>query len=217
MYWNFALSSGAGLPFRSSAERFSVWPMTVPRAVAGATPDELADLVQAIVERRDQSAFAALFDYYSPRVKAYLKRLGTSDGMAEEVAQEAMLTVWRKAEAYDRHKATVGTWIFTIARNLRTDMWRRERHRDLDPTDPRISPEPAVMPDREVEAAREEAQVRAALKSLPDVQTKIIALAFYEGKSHGDIAAALSIPLGTVKSRMRLAFLKLRGLVGERI
>jgi RNA polymerase sigma-70 factor (ECF subfamily) len=216
MYWDFALSSGAGLPSRARAARFGLWPMTVPRADAGATSSQFAELVQAIVERRDQASFAALFDYYGPRVKAYLKRLGANDGLAEDIVQEAMLTVWRKADTYDPAKAAVGTWIFTIARNLRIDALRRDRHRDLDPTDPRLSPEPAVLPDREVETAREEAQVRAALQALPADQAKIVTLAFYDGKSHGEIAASLAIPLGTVKSRLRLAFRRVRGLVGER-
>jgi RNA polymerase sigma-70 factor (ECF subfamily) len=190
--------------------------MTVPRADAGATSSQFAELVQAIVERRDQASFAALFDYYGPRVKAYLKRLGATDGLAEDIVQEAMLTVWRKADTYDPAKAAVGTWIFTIARNLRIDALRRDRHRDLDPTDPRLSPEPAALPDREVETAREEAQVRAALRALPEDQAKIVTLAFYDGQSHGEIAASLAIPLGTVKSRLRLAFRRVRGLVGER-
>jgi RNA polymerase sigma-70 factor, ECF subfamily len=216
MYWDFALSSGAGLPLCGRAARFGLSPMTVPRADAGATSSQFAELVQAIVERRDQASFAALFDYYGPRVKAYLKRLGANDGLAEDIVQEAMLTVWRKAASYDPAKAAVGTWIFTIARNLRIDAIRRDRHRDLDPTDPRLAPEPAILPDREVETAREEAQVRAALQALPEDQAKIVNLAFYDGKSHGEIAASLAIPLGTVKSRLRLAFRRVRGLVGER-
>jgi RNA polymerase sigma-70 factor (ECF subfamily) len=216
MYWDFALSSGAGLPLRGRAARFGLWPMTVPRADPGATSSQFAELVQAIVERRDQASFAALFDYYGPRVKAYLRRLGANDGLAEDIVQEAMLTVWRKADSYDPAKAAVGTWIFTIARNLRIDALRRDRHRDLDPTDPLLAPEPAILPDREVETAREEAQVRAALQALPEDQAKIVNLAFYDGKSHGEIAASLAIPLGTVKSRLRLAFRRVRGLVGER-
>jgi RNA polymerase sigma-70 factor, ECF subfamily len=85
----------------------------------------------------------------------------------------------------------------------------------LDPTDPRLAPEPAIMPDREIEAARQEAQVRAALRTLPDDQAKVVTMAFYDGKSHGEIAASLAIPLGTVKSRLRLAFRRVRGLLGE--
>jgi len=216
MYSDFALSGGVGLPHSGSCALLGLRAMTVPRADAGATSSQFAGLVQAIVERRDQASFAALFDYYGPRVKAYLKRLGASDGLAEDIVQEAMLTVWRKAESYDPTKAAVGTWIFTIARNLRIDALRRDRHRDLDPSDPRLTPEPAILPDREVEAAREEAQVRAALRTLPEDQAKIVNMAFYDGKSHGEIAAALAIPLGTVKSRLRLAFRRVRGLVGER-
>jgi RNA polymerase sigma-70 factor, ECF subfamily len=188
--------------------------MNVPRAAASAAPPDFARLLQAIVERHDQNSFAALFDYYAPRVKAYLKRLGASDSVAEDLVQEVMLTVWRKAESYDSAKAGVGTWIFTIARNLRIDAIRRERHPVLDPDDPLLVPDPAPLPDRMAEAAQEEHDVRAALHELPADQALVVNLAFYEGKSHGEIAAALAIPLGTVKSRLRLAFRRVRGRLG---
>jgi RNA polymerase sigma factor (sigma-70 family) len=140
-----------------------------------------------------------------------LKRLGSPDSLAEDLAQEAMLTVWRKAESYDPAKAAVGTWVFTIARNLRIDSLRRERRPELDADDALQVPDPAPLPDRAAESAQEESDVRAALKDLPQDQAQVITLAFYEGKSHGEIAAALAIPLGTVKSRLRLAFRRVRG------
>ena len=171
--------------------------------------------VQAIVERRDQASFVALFDHYAPRVKAYLKRLGAADGLAEDLAQDVMLTVWRKADSYDSGRAGVGTWIFTIARNLRIDALRRDRRPTLDPDDLPPVADPSPLPDEEVEALRQQRQVRAALRALPADQAKVVAMAFYDGKSHGEIAAALSLPLGTVKSRLRLAFRRVRGLVGE--
>ncbi len=188
--------------------------MNVPRAAACAAPTDFARLLLAIVERHDHNSFAALFDYSAPRVKAYLKRLGASDSLAEDLVQEVMLTVWRKAESYDSAKAGVGTWIFTIARNLRIDAIRRERHPVLDPDDPLLVPDPAPLPDRMAEAAQEEHDVRAALHELPADQALVVNLAFYEGKSHGEIAAALAIPLGTVKSRLRLAFRRVRGRLG---
>ncbi|HUK61092.1 MAG TPA: sigma-70 family RNA polymerase sigma factor [Stellaceae bacterium] len=188
--------------------------MTAPRADAASPSSDFARLLRAIVERHDQNSFAALFDYYAPRVKAYLKRLGASDALAEDLVQEVMLTVWRKADSYDPAKAGVGTWIFTIARNLRIDAVRRERHPELDPDDPLLVPDPEPLPDRAVEAAQEEGDVRAALRDLPADQAEVVNLAFYEGKSHGEIAAALAIPLGTVKSRLRLAFRRVRGRLG---
>jgi len=215
MYALFAESFGAGMWLPMAAALDGRVPMTVPRAGAAAVPPLFAQLMQAVVARRDQASFMALFDYYAPRVKAYLKRLGASDGLAEDIVQEVMLTVWRKADSYDPAKAAVGTWIFTIARNLRIDALRRERHPTLDPTDPLLNPDPEPLPDRQVEASREEEQVRSAVRALPEDQAKVIMMAFYDGKSHGEIAAELALPLGTVKSRLRLAFRRVRGVLGE--
>lgn len=188
--------------------------MTIPRADAAAAPPVFADLVRAIVERRDQTSFMTLFDYYAPRVKAYLKRLGAADSLAEELAQDVMMTVWRRAGTYDAAKAGVGTWIFTIARNLRIDAVRRQRRPELDPADPLLVPDPSPLPDREIELLRQQQDVQAALQALPEEQAKVMTMAFYDGKSHGEIAAELAIPLGTVKSRLRLAFQRVRGRLG---
>jgi RNA polymerase sigma-70 factor, ECF subfamily len=215
MYVDLAISAGGGVPWNGVPALFGLRAMNVPGADATASPMGFAHLLQAIVERRDQNSFIALFDYYAPRVKAYLKRLGAADGLAEDLAQEVILTVWRKADSYDPAKAGVGTWIFTIARNLRIDAIRRERRPMLDPSDPLLVADPAPRPDQEVETARQTQQVRAALKALPEDQAKIVRLAFYDGKSHGEIAAALALPLGTVKSRLRLAFRRVRGVLGE--
>ncbi|HUZ72875.1 MAG TPA: sigma-70 family RNA polymerase sigma factor [Stellaceae bacterium] len=215
MYAAFAEPFGAGALLHHAAALDGRCPMTVPRADAAAVPPVFARLMQAVVERRDQVAFMTLFDHYAPRVKAYLKRLGAGDGIAEDLAQEVMLTVWRKAGTYDPAKAGVGTWIFTIARNLRIDALRRDHRLELDPADPLLAPDPAPLPDRQVEASREEEQVRSALRALPEDQARVITMAFYDGKSHGEIAAELALPLGTVKSRLRLAFRRVRGILGE--
>lgn len=215
MYAEFAESVGAGAVPQATAALFRRWAMTVPRAGAAAVPPGFAHLLQAVVERRDQTSFMTLFDYYAPRVKAYLRRLGATDSLAEDLSQEVMLTVWRKADSYDPAKAGVGTWIFTIARNLRIDALRRERRPYLDPDDPRLAPEPEPPPDYHIETSCEEERVRSALRALPEDQAKVVTMAFYGGKSHGEIAAELALPLGTVKSRMRLAFRRVRGLLGE--
>jgi RNA polymerase sigma-70 factor, ECF subfamily len=216
MYAEFAIPVGGGMPLFGAAALFGLQAMTVPRAGATSAPAGFAEHLRAIVERRDQASFVTLFDYYCPRVKAYLRRLGATDSVAEDLAQEVMLAVWRKAESYDAAKAGVGTWIFTIARNLRIDAIRRDRRPELDPEDPQLLPEPVPQPDHEIEVVREQEQVRSALRVLPEDQAKVVAMAFYDGKSHGEIAAELAIPLGTVKSRLRLAFRRVRGLVGER-
>jgi RNA polymerase sigma-70 factor (ECF subfamily) len=216
MFVEFAISAGGGLPLRSLPTHFGMRAMTVPPADSTAASPGFAHLLQAIVERRDQTSFAALFDHYAPRVKAYLRRLGAADGLAEDITQEVMLTVWNKAHNYDPAKAGVSTWIFTIARNLRIDALRRERRPMLDADDPRFAADPAPGADEEVDIARQEQKVRAAIRTLPDEQAKVVTMAFYEGRSHGEIAAQLALPLGTVKSRLRLAFRRVRGQVGER-
>jgi RNA polymerase sigma-70 factor, ECF subfamily len=215
MYASVLSWSEAGPPFGAFARLFGMDAMTVPRTGAAAPPPMFADLVRAIGERRDQTSFITLFDYYAPRVKAYLRRLGTVDSLAEELAQDVMLTVWRKADTYDATKAGVGTWIFTIARNLRIDAVRRQRRPQLDAEDPLLVPDPAPLPDRAVEIVREQTDVQAALQTLPEEQAKIVTMAFYDGKSHGEIATELALPLGTVKSRMRLAFQRVRGMLGD--
>ncbi len=211
----FAIPYGAALPRHAVAASFVYRAMTVPRAAAADVSLGFARLLQAVVEQRDQSSFMTLFDYYAPRVKAYLRRLGTSDSLAEDLSQEVMLAVWRKAATYDPAKAGVGTWIFTIARNLRIDVLRRERRPALDPDDPCLIPDPAPPADQLIAVQREQEQVRSALSHLPADQVKVVTMAFYDGKSHGEIATELAIPLGTVKSRLRLAFRRVRGLVGD--
>ena len=158
----------------------------------------------------DRQAFARLFEHFAPRLKAYLMRLGTAAGPAEDLAQEAMLTLWRKAALFDSTKASVATWLFTIVRNLRIDALRKERRPDFDPADPGLMPEHEQGADDMLATAESEAAVRAALKDLPPAQAEIVALSFFADKPHSQIAAELQIPLGTVKSRLRLALARLR-------
>lgn len=171
--------------------------------------------VRAIAESRDRSAFAALFSCYAPRVKAYLIRHGCPDGQAEELAQETMLAVWRKADCFDPAKAAPGTWIFTIARNLRIDQVRRERRPELDPDDPALVPAAAPQADLVLQAKEHHVLIQNALQALPPDQARVIALSFFEDKPHGEIAGELGLPLGTVKSRIRLAFARLRAALGQ--
>lgn len=173
------------------------------------------DLIAAIAERHDRAAFVALFQAYAPRIKGYLIRLGGGD-IAEEMAQEAMLKVWRKARLFDPAKASAGTWIFTIARNLYIDRRRRERRPEFDPSDPLLSAENPETADGALGTQQSEDHVRAAMSGLPEDQMKVITMAFYEDKSHSAIAAELDLPLGTVKSRLRRAFARLREELGER-
>ena len=172
-------------------------------------------LIVAVGARQDRSAFAALFAHFAPRVKAYLVRTGSDVSGADELTQEVMLLVWRKAERYDPAQANAATWIFTIARNKRIDKFRRERHLDFDPEDPSLAPEPERAPDHGIESAQEARKLGEAITTLPEEQASLLKLAFYEGKSHSVIAAEVGLPLGTVKSRLRLALARLRTYLGD--
>lgn len=183
---------------------------TISGATTAPDRERFADLMNAVAARQDREAFAELFAFYAPRVKAYMLRLGAGSALAEELAQEVMITVWRKAGLFDRTQASVSTWIFRVARNRRIDAARRAKHVDFDQQDPVFQPEPEIAPDDAVSAAETEASVRAALAELPSEQIELLKQAFYDGLSHREIAEKTGVPLGTVKSRIRLAFGKLR-------
>lgn len=176
------------------------------------TPDReaLAALVEAIAAKADKAAFASLFRHFAPKIKGYLVKIGTDRGQAEELTQEVMLTVWRKAAQFDRTQASVSTWMFTIARNRRIDAVRREKRPELDPADPMLVPDEPIAADDRLDALDREARVARAIKTLPQEQADLVHEAFYLAKSHSQISEETKIPLGTVKSRLRLAFGRLR-------
>ena len=173
--------------------------------------DRLADCIEQIARARSRVAFSEVFEYFAPRLKSYLMRLGSDGSAAEEIMQEVMLNVWRKAEQYDRTQASVSTWIFRIARNRRIDSLRRTNKPELDAEDPMLRPAEAETPDITVNRAQIEIQVRDAIETLPSEQLTLLKAAFYEGLSHSEVAKKFGLPLGTVKSRIRLAFQRLRG------
>ncbi len=180
--------------------------------------EELIGLIDAVARKQDRNAFARLFGYFAPRVKSFLMRSGLADSAAEEVTQEVMIALWRKASYFDPAKAGASTWVFTIARNLQIDRLRRTRSRTaanvLDPSD-----ESEMSPSGEdiTLVAEREDGVRKALESLPDDQAAIVRLSFFAEKPHAEIAQQLGIPLGTVKSRVRLALNRLRTLLDSDI
>jgi RNA polymerase sigma-70 factor (ECF subfamily) len=178
---------------------------------AAATPDTHARYISEVALSQNRASFAALFEHFAPRVKSYLMRAGTPAALAEEVAQETMLSVWRKAALFDADRASASTWIFTIARNLRIDAARRTR----DPMTLVGEIEPDAPEEPFAIVARQQSQtvVRDALTQLSAEQRQVLTLSFFEDRPHSEIATALGIPLGTVKSRVRLAISKLRELV----
>lgn len=173
-----------------------------------------AALILAIA-RQDQGAFVTLFERYAGRVKAFMIRSGASAADAEEIVQEVMVAVWRRAGTFDPDKAAASTWMFAIARNRRIDMIRQVRRPVPDPSDPLFQPDPEPDGLEVITAVEREARVRGSVAALAPEQRSVLVAAFYEGLSHGEIAERLDLPLGTVKSRIRLAFRHLRGALGD--
>lgn len=187
------------------------------RMSGNATPDsaQLITWMRRVAQAHDRTAFAALFSHFAPRIKAYLMRSGSDPVSAEEFAQEAMMTVWRKADSFDPSQASVATWIFTIARNKRIDAFRRTNRPELDPEDPMLRPVAETQQDDRIAADQASEAIQKAMDTLPEEQVHMLKMAFFEDKAHSEIADETGLPLGTVKSRLRLAMGKLRGLLGE--
>jgi RNA polymerase sigma-70 factor, ECF subfamily len=159
---------------------------------------------------QDRASFAEIFQYFAPRVKSYMVKLGCVDEMAEELAQQTLLQVWRKAQLYNSKKAAASTWIFRIARNIRIDMLRKQKHffdADFDLASIEDDQENA---EYKINREQKNQRVALALAELSGDQAQIIRMSFYDGLSHSEISRQLEIPLGTVKSRIRLAFARLR-------
>lgn len=180
----------------------------------GAQPHDA--LLLAVARRRDRDAFAALFEHFAPRLKGYLVRLGAPPAQAEELAQDAMVAVWRKAEQFDPARSSAATWIFRIARNLRVDLARRDQVRAGFEPDLADAPEPPETPEFAALTRQRDERIRAALSGLSQDQVQVLRLSFFQDRPHSEIADALGLPLGTVKSRIRLALQRLRAaLEGE--
>jgi len=181
-----------------------------PKVNSEATTKRMAWVgqVTAVRDNQDRAAFAELFGYFAPRVKSFLMKSGASPDLAEECTQEVMATLWNKAHMFDPTKASVSTWIFTIARNRKIDILRKQRRPE--PEDLPWGPEPE--PDQvEVMGLQQETdKLGQALAALPDEQRKLIERAYFGELSHSEIAAETGLPLGTIKSRIRLALDRLR-------
>jgi RNA polymerase sigma-70 factor (ECF subfamily) len=185
---------------------------------------DMAELVARVSDQRDRQAFIKLYQHFAPRVKSFLMGKGLSEQPAEDVLQEAMLAVWQKAGSYKPDKAAVSTWIFTIARNKYIDLLRRDERRKESSIDSfgtsSEGPEfqlvdDAPIADEQVMQEQRNEVVRAALSRLPHDQQGVIAMSFIQGLAHGEIANILGLPLGTVKSRIRLGFKRMREEIGE--
>lgn len=167
-----------------------------------------AALLIAVRDARDKAAFAALFRHFAPRIKAFLMKSGASSALAEECAQDVMATLWQKSHLFDPSRASVATWVFTIARNRRIDALRKSRRPEPEdlPWGPEAEPDQAEAMEMQQETDR----LGAALAQLPSKQRALIERAYYGDLTHSEIAAETGLPLGTIKSRIRLALDRLR-------
>ncbi len=177
--------------------------------------DDWSACICTVADRRDGEAFGRLFSHFAPRVKRYLMQCGSPEIQAEELTQEALVAVWRKAAMFDPAQAAASTWIFTIARNLRVDLLRRRHGLDSDGEDFDFdtldSGEP--LAEERLHAARQTERLRGALAQLSVEQQQVLRLSYFDDEPHSRIATELGIPLGTVKSRVRLAVAQLRRLL----
>ncbi|MBT9245768.1 sigma-70 family RNA polymerase sigma factor [Gemmobacter fulvus] len=172
------------------------------------TGDDWTALLLAVRDRQDRAAFAALFRHFAPRIKGFLMKSGASDALAEECAQDVMATLWQKAHLFDPARASVATWVFTIARNRRIDALRRAKRPE--PEDLPWGPEPEPDQQAVLEMAEDTARLGAALARLPPPQRDLIEKAYFGDLTHTEIATQTGLPLGTIKSRIRLALDRLR-------
>ncbi|TGG90751.1 sigma-70 family RNA polymerase sigma factor [Natronospirillum operosum] len=177
--------------------------------------DEWADCLEAIAEHQDRKSFVHLFNHFAPQIKGYARSSGLTgmgEALADELVQETMTNLWRKAHLFDRSKASATTWVFTIARNLRVDLLRRQskHHTTLSSDDLWLEPHTEGDGSDWVAQSNMERQIRLGIAQLPVDQRQVIGKVFLEDKSHQEAAEDLNLPLGTVKSRIRLALKKLR-------
>ncbi len=169
---------------------------------------EWVDHIRRIQMEQDQSAFAELFRHFAPRVKSFLMKGGASETLAEEVTQEVMATLWTKAHMFDPARASVATWIFTIARNRKIDVLRKQRRPEPEdlPWGPEHEPDQADV----LALQQETDQLARAVAALPEKQRDLVERAYFGDLTHSEIAAQTGLPLGTIKSRLRLALDRLR-------
>ena len=179
--------------------------------------DIATNLLQRIAEHADENAFNELYSYFAPRIKTYMIREGADSTAADDLAQQAMTMIWRKAHMFDPAKGTAKSWIYRIARNLRIDRLRKERVWQVLPEDHNEQPSSDPAPDDVLMTNEREEALLQALKTLPPEQLQVIELCYLSGMPQSQVAERLSLPLGTVKSRMRLAYTKLRSLLDDTV
>ena len=186
----------------------------VPPSPSNPTPDALYWSAQmgAVSVKRDRASFMRIYDHFAPRLQRYLRNLGVPESMSDELVQEALLTLWRKAATFDPARASLATWLYRVARNLYIDHVRREPHwlpiqEGLD----RLEHAESARGDSQPESFVDQDILKQAIDRLPPVQAKLVRMCYLESKSHSEISAELAMPLGSVKSSLRRAFANLQG------
>jgi RNA polymerase sigma-70 factor (ECF subfamily) len=178
--------------------------------------DDWTQLLAAMASTQDKSLYVALYRHFAPKVKGYIIRLGITESTAEELAQETMLSMWRKAHLFDPRKSAASTWVYTLARNQSIDWMRRRKYPEysIDATeDMPAETQGAVSYATTPEQSASCEQIIRVIEQLPEKQSQVIYMSFFEGKSHAEIADQLMVPLGSVKSRIRLAVEKLKSVL----
>jgi len=172
-------------------------------------------LVSIVALHKDRSAFKILFEYFAPRIKSYLLNFKISNQKAEDLAQETMLVLWQKADKFDSTKAKISTWLFRVARNKYIDQVRKQKYAEVNADDHVNLLVASERTDQNLEEKQNLGRMQVAMKTLNDDQLKVIRLSFFKEMSHSQIATATGLPLGTVKSKIRMAFQALRKELGE--
>jgi len=186
-----------------------------PAAARDNHDDCLAQWLSSVAVNKDKKSFGHLFDHLAPKVKGFLRKNGTAEDVLDDVTQEVMIKIWRYAGHFDQTKGKVTTWVFTIARNARIDLIRKENRPEPDINDPVLVKENPRGSDDILLAKQNSTRISEAIDELPNEQQEILKYAFFEEKSHAEIAAQTGLPLGTVKSRIRLAFQRLKKTLTE--
>lgn len=167
-------------------------------------------LMRAVSSLRDRDSFMRIYDHFAPRVRLYLRGIGSPEAVADELAQEALLRLWQRATLYDAARSSLATWLFRIARNLHIDRVRREPCWVPMEDEPGWLDTDAAIDPSSAESHAEQADLKHRIERLPAVQARLIRMSYFEAKSHQEIADELAMPLGTVKSNIRRAFLRLQ-------
>lgn len=184
-------------------------------AAADKISDVYGDLIEQVAETGDMRCFESIFRHYAPRLKAWGIRSGMSAAVAEELAQETMISLWRKAKTFERSRASASRWIFAIFRNKRIDYLRRNQLRETDLDRAVHVADDGADPEACVHINVAGRALQRALETLPEDQAIVLREVYFGCKSHREVAEELNVPLGTVKSRVRLALARMRLAVGD--